>query len=118
MLNGQRAAIFLQNMEQRVKPSYKKDNTDKVRCYVITKAQSKIQIFFDAKTSKKCLFKFDHEIPNSIHGVTDIQVISEYSTAIERTAIAPITLLYQCYLYDENTLNELLEYFENKVTII
>ncbi|EXH75936.1 MULTISPECIES: hypothetical protein [Acinetobacter calcoaceticus/baumannii complex] len=43
MLNGQRAAIFLQNMEQRVKPSYKKDNTDKVRCYVITKAQSKIQ---------------------------------------------------------------------------
>ncbi|HEM7531394.1 TPA: hypothetical protein ACF00A_003936, partial [Acinetobacter nosocomialis] len=76
------------------------------------------QIFFDAKTSKKCLFKFDHEIPNSIHGVTDIQVISEYSTAIERTAIAPITLLYQCYLYDENTLNELLEYFENMVTII
>ena len=112
MLSGQRASIFLKGIGARIKESHRRDGTDKVKCYQIVNSKSKVQIFFDANTIRKCSFKFDFEIPQGILGVTEIKLIENYSTALNRVKINTITNIFQCYLDDEITLKRLIEYFE------
>ena len=102
MLSGQRASIFLKAMGARIKESQRIDATDKVRCYQIANSKSKVQIFFDAKT-----------IGNNILGISEIELIEDYSTALNRVKINTISNIFQCYLDDEIALRNLVEYFEN-----
>lgn len=113
MLSGQRASIFLKAMGARIKESQRIDATHKVRCYQIANSKSKVQIFFDAKTIGKCRFKFDYEIPHNILGTSEIELIEDYSTALNRVKINTISNIFQCYLDDEIALRNLVEYFEN-----
>jgi hypothetical protein len=112
MLSGQRALIFLKGMGARVKESHRMDATNKVVCYQLANSENKVQIFFDAKTSKKCRFKVDCEIPHNILGISEIELIEQYSTALNRVKINTIYNIFQCYLDDETALNSLIEYFE------
>lgn len=112
MLNGQSASKFLERMGARIKKSHKIDGTDKLRCYQIVNSKNKVQIFFDAKTVRKCRFKFDSEVPMHILGVSEIEQIFNYSTAIDRVKINTLSNIFQCYLSDETAFRNLIEYFE------
>lgn len=112
MLNGQNASKYLESMMGRIKKSYKVDNTDKMRCYQIENSSNKVRIFFDAKTIKKCSFKFDYSIPVNIVGISDVKKLTDYSTAIDRIAVHKFCGIYQCYIESEVALEKLIEYFE------
>ncbi|WP_314914922.1 hypothetical protein [Acinetobacter harbinensis] len=79
MLNGQNASKYLESLIGRIKKSYQVDNTDKMRCYQIENSSNKVRIFFDAKTIKKCSFKFDYSILVNIIGISDMKKLTDYS---------------------------------------
>ena len=44
---------------------------------------------------------------------SQIELIEDYSTALNRVKINTISNIFQCYLDDEIALRNLVEYFEN-----